>query len=213
MMKLSPNALSKPVLSLISTFLSLVPMIEVGDHGTSATSMLSDDWLSADTAINTQHLPSTATWTTIMCGLLLLYGIDTPGGLFPHSAQGACISLAAAGSIASILMTLGVKRVSFYLRKQVRLPNTIRMSLLGLVLVTFRLLHYHHHQSHAPCDSRQKKSSCCLTESKLVLPALSATSDQHSTALQCSLSTVFHKECQNATIVKSPTSHIRSQHS
>ena len=98
--------------------------------------------MNADTVINTQNLPATASWTAITCGLLLLYGIDTSGGLFPHSAQGACISLAAAGSIASILMTLGVKRVSLYLRKQVRPPNTIRMSLLGLVLCTCPLLHH-----------------------------------------------------------------------
>ena len=81
-----------------------------------------------------QSWPGAASWTVIICGLLLLYGIDTPGGVLPRSLQGICISLAAAGIVTTIIATLAIKQVAHHLKTAVREPSPVnRMNLLGLV--------------------------------------------------------------------------------
>ena len=90
-----------------------------------------------------QCWPGTASWAVIMCGLLLLYGIDTPGGVLPRSLQGICISLAAAGSVTTIITTLAIKQVAYHLRTVVREPGPVnRMNLLGLVCYCSFLLQF-----------------------------------------------------------------------
>ena len=83
-----------------------------------------------------QVLPIAAQWMTTSCGMLLMYGIGSPFDtrIFETTPQGACIILAAVGSAAAILMSLGVKSVSYRLRTVVAPRMAVkRMSLLGLV--------------------------------------------------------------------------------
>ena len=90
--------------------------------------------LACQVQLHLQVLPCAACSVTVVCGFLLMYNVGSPQGThaFSTTPQGACIILSAAGSVACIVMCLGVPHMSRRLRLHVPEPVK-RMSRLGLV--------------------------------------------------------------------------------
>ena len=81
-----------------------------------------------------QVLPLIASCVSVICGLMMIYAIGSPRGTtaFQTTPQGTCIILAALASLASILMCMGVPKMSRRHRSRKPIPIK-RMNLLGLV--------------------------------------------------------------------------------
>ena len=90
--------------------------------------------LACQVQLHLQVQPFAACSVTVVCGFLLMYNVGSPQGThaFSTTPQGACIILSAAGSVACIVMCLGVPHISR--RLSLRVPEPMkRMSRLGLV--------------------------------------------------------------------------------